>query len=100
MNRYVIVAPLTERARPGAVHAPVTGHNGAIASLPFTNDLKTWTPPRKSRTCTEPNVTASVVASTLNIDTATYTLSVERNTFVFWVNPESLYVSMSGNCRM
>ena len=64
------------------------------------NVLKTWTPPWKSRIWTFPKVTASVVGSTLNIWTATYTASVAAKVFVFFVYAASLYVSIAGNCRM
>src|SRR5207245_1048347 len=89
-NRYVTVAAFGTRACGGGAPQKLVGlHNGAIESLPFTNDLKTCTPPRKSRTWTFPKVTASVVPSMLNIWTATYTRSVERNVFVFCVYAES-----------
>ena len=101
MKRYVNVTAFgTSAWGGGAPQAPVGLHNGAIESLPFGNALKTWTPPWKSRIWTDPKVTASVVGSTLNIDTATYTRSVERNVFVFCVYAESEYVSIRGNCRM
>src|SRR2546426_8043699 len=80
--------------------APVGLHSGAIESRPFTNALKTGTPPVKSRIWTFPNVTASVVPSMLNIVTATKTRSVDWNVFVFWVYAASLYVSIRGEFRI
>src|SRR2546427_12464307 len=97
MKRYVVVATFGTSACGGAPpQAPVGLHSGAIESRPFTNALKTGTPPVKSRIWTFPNVTASVDPLMLNIVTATKTLAVDLNVIVFWGYSASMHVSNNG----